>query len=218
MMKHSRQGKVVSTIREYTLILLGSILYAVSTVVFIFPSDLLLGGTSGISVILKAFLPFSPGTILTVINFALILVAFAVLGKNMAVKTLVGSALTTVWIGLFEKMMPLEKALLENTYLSALVGAALIAVASGIMFYVDSSSGGTDIIALIVKKFSRLHIGKALLVTDILIVLLGGVLSGITVLIGSFLGLLVKTLGIDLVIFVIKKMGRGSREGDGNAC
>ena len=73
------------------------------------------------------------------------------------------------------------------------------------MFYVDSSSGGTDIIALIVKKFSGIKIGKALLMTDVLIVLVGGALSGITVLISSSVGLLIKALGIDLVIFLIKK-------------
>ncbi len=73
------------------------------------------------------------------------------------------------------------------------------------MFYVDSSSGGTDIIALIVRKFSRLQIGKALLITDVLIVIIGGVLSSYTILFSSVLGLLIKTLGIDLVIHFIKK-------------
>jgi uncharacterized membrane-anchored protein YitT (DUF2179 family) len=95
--------------------------------------------------------------------------------------------------------------LVSNTCLSTIVGATLIAIASGIMFYVDSSSGGTDIIALIVKKFSNIKIGKALLITDVLIVLVGGVLSGLTIFLSSFLGLLIKTLGIDLVISIISK-------------
>lgn len=191
--------------REYLYILLGSILYAISTVLFIFPNSLLLGGTSGISVILEAFLPFSPGSILMIINFSLIILAFILLGKGMAVKTLVGSVLTTVFIGIFEKIFSFEQALITNYYLSAVIGAVIIAVASGIMFYVDSSSGGTDIIALIIRKFSDMQIGKALLVTDILIVIVGGLLSGIPILISSFLGLLVKTLGIDFVIAQIKK-------------
>ena len=199
---------------EYLLILTGSILYAFSTVVFIFPGGLLLGGTSGISVILTAFLPFSPGIILTVINFLLIVLAFAVLGKGMALKTLLGSVLTTAFIGLLEKALPFEEALIPDPCLSALTGAAVIAVASGIMFFVDSSSGGTDIIALIVKKFSGIRIGKALLITDVLIVLTGGLLSGVPVLISSVLGLLVKTLGIDFVISVIKKLKPDGKEND----
>lgn len=197
--------KIHIPLREFLFILGGSVLYAISTVVFIFPNGLLLGGTSGISVILTAFLPFSPGRILMIINFALIILAFAVLGKGMAVKTLIGSVFTTVFVGLFEKLLPSGQALIPNLYLSALIGAAIIAMASGILFFVDSSSGGTDILALIVKKFSGMQIGKALLITDVLIVLAGGFLSGIPILLSSSLGFLVKTLGIDLVIRFIRK-------------
>ena len=210
--------KTPFSIWQYALILIGSVLYAFSTVVFIFPNDLLLGGTSGISVILTSILPFSPGIILMIINFALIVLAFAILGKGMAIKTLVGSVLTTAFVGLLEKLFTFERALIENPYLSAIVGAVMIAIASGILFFVDSSSGGTDIIALIVKKFSGIQIGKALLITDVLIVLVGGILSDITILTSSFLGLLVKTLGIDLVIWIIKKFIIHKKEEKTGAC
>ena len=126
---------------EYIFILLGSVLYALSTVTFIFPLGLLLGGTSGISVILTSFLPFSPGIILMIINFSLIVLAFLVLGRGMAVKTLVGSVLTTAFVGLFERLIDPTRPLIPNPYISATAGAVIIAVASGIMFYVDSSSG-----------------------------------------------------------------------------
>jgi len=192
--------------KELFLIFTGSVLYAASTVLFIFPHALLLGGTSGISVILNAFLPFSPGTILMVINFTLIVLAFLILGKGMAFKTLIGSTCTTLFIGIFEKLVLLEDFLISNPLLSGLAGAAIIAVASGIMFYIDSSSGGTDIVALIVQKFSSIRIGRALLITDILIVIVGGLLSGLPILAASFLGLIVKTLGIDFVIAQIRKL------------
>lgn len=191
---------------DYLLILIGSILYAVSTVLFIFPHRVLLGGTSGISVILESFLPFSPGTILTAINFLLILLAFILLGRDMAIRTLVGSVLTTLAVGILEKPLTFTQPLIANPYLSAITGACIIAIASGVMFYVRSSSGGTDIIALIVQKFSRFSIGKALLITDVLIVIVGGLLSGITVFAASAIGLLIKTFGIDFVIAQIKKL------------
>ena len=173
------KGKMImkKEISNYCLIVFGSILYAVATVAFIFPHSLLLGGTSGISVILNAYIPFSPGVILVAINCMLIIAAFIILGKEMAVKTFVGSALTTVFVGVFEKNFNGE-AVISNIYISAFVGAALIALASGIMFYVKSSSGGTDIIALIVQKYSNINIGKALLITDFLIVIVGGIVSG----------------------------------------
>lgn len=192
-------------ILNYLFITIGSILYALATVMFIFPHSLLLGGTSGISVILNEYLSFSPGSILVIINFSLLLVAFLVLGKGMAIKTFVGSTFTTLFVGIFEKIFDNGTFFISNIYISAMVGAFVIAIASGIMFYVNSSSGGTDIIALIVRKYSKINIGKALLITDFLIVIAGGVLSGYTILLSSFMGLLIKTFGIDFVIVIIQK-------------
>jgi uncharacterized membrane-anchored protein YitT (DUF2179 family) len=183
----------------------GSFLYALSTLLFIFPHGLLLGGTSGISVILESFLGYSPGKILMVINSFLIVLAFVLLGREMGIKTLVGSVLTTAFIGVLEGWLVFDQALIANGYVSAAVGAAVIAIASGIMFYVDSSSGGTDVIALIVQKYSRIQIGKALLITDILIVIAGGIVSSVAVFASSLLGFLIKTFGIDFVISQIRK-------------
>lgn len=191
--------------KAYLLIFLGSLLYAISTLLFIFPHSLLLGGTSGISIILESFLQYSPGTILMVINSFLIILAFILLGKEMGIKTLVGSVLTTVFIGVLEPLLMFAKPIITNYYLSAAIGASIISIASGIMFYVDSSSGGTDVIALIIKKYSTIKIGKALLIADVMIVILGGILSGTPIFFSSFFGLLIKTLGIDFVIGFIKK-------------
>ena len=201
--------------KEYLLIILGSIFYAISTVLFIFPHSLLLGGTSGISVILNFFLSFSPSNILMVINFSLIIIAFWVLGKGMGLKTLIGSSLTTVFVGFFEKVLGLNEPIIQNPYVSAVIGSVIIAISSGIMFFVRSSSGGTDVIALIIQKFSNIKIGKALLITDVLIVIVGGLLSNWVILISSFLGLLVKTLGIDFVVSQIVKL-KNSNEGKNN--
>ena len=118
------------TLREFILITVGSLLYAVSTNLFIFPSGVIIGGTSGITVILTYVLDFLPGTIITVINIALILLAFLLLGKDMAIKTLVGSVLTTVFIGGLEKPLTLSSPLIGSKLISALVGAAIIAIAS----------------------------------------------------------------------------------------
>lgn len=190
--------------RDILLILLGSILYGISTAFFIFPHALLLGGTSGISVILENFLHISPGSILMIINFSLTIAAFVILGRDMAFKTFIGSVFTTIFIKLFEKLS--SAPVINSALLSTIIGAAVIAIASGVMFYVDSSSGGTDIIALIVRKFSKINIGKALLITDISIVVFGGLYLGRKILIFSVLGLLIKTFGIDFIINTIKKI------------
>ena len=182
--------------RDAVFILLGSLLYGISTHFFIFPQGVLLGGTSGISVILSLVIPVSAGKISTVINLLLILVAFIVLGKGMAVKTFIGSALTTLFIGGFDLAVKLDAPLIDSVFLSSVIGAFLIAVASTMLFKVDSSSGGTDIIALIIGKFSKLNLGIALLISDFVIVLSGIFLYAPDVAAASFIGYFIKTLGI----------------------
>lgn len=109
-------------------------------------------------------------------------------------------------MGIAEKLFDfLGGPIVSSCFMSSLFGAFIIAVASGVMFYVDSSSGGMDIIALIVRKYFKINIGKALLITDFLIVIVGGVLSGYVILLSSFAGLMVKTFGIDYVISSINK-------------
>lgn len=192
-------------IHEYLLILVYSLLYALSTLLFVFPHSLLLGGTSGISVILESVTRLTPGSMLMAINTALIVVAFFLLGKEMGTKTLIGSLATSTFIGLLEPLLTFREAVIPNLFLSAFVGAGLIAIASSGLFYIKSSSGGTDVLALILRKYTGFQTGRALLITDILIVVVGGLLADQTLFLSSLMGLLVKTTGIDVMTSVLQK-------------
>ena len=203
----SKDKNIGKTAGEYALILLGSLLYGIGTVLFIFPSGALLGGTTGIAMILAKYLPLTSGNFSVILNVSLIVIAFILLGKGMAFRTFIGSALTTLFIGIIDGVSVSISPVIANSYFSAFLGAVIIAVASGMMFYVDSSSGGTDILALIVKKYVKINIGLALMITDVLIVIIGGILAAsLNVFLCSLLGFLVKVLGIDAVIFLIKKL------------
>lgn len=195
--------KLKQEIFKYFFIIAGSFLYGVGTSIFIYPHSLLLGGTTGISVILNAFLPFPPEDILSVLNYALLLLALIVLGKAAFLRNVVGAVLTTVSISGFAKLFTNRPPTAESPLVSVIIGAALVALASALMFYVGASSGGTDIIALIVRKYIPIHVGRALLLTDFLIVVIGGILSGPVIGLCSFLGLIIKTTGIDAIIRVI---------------
>ena len=191
--------------KSVLFILLGCIVYSLGTVCFIFPNGLLLGGTSGVSIILTSIWSITPGTMLSIINLTLLVVAFFVLGKGVAVKTLVGSIFTIFFISFLERVFAFEKPLIVNNFHAAIIGAVLVAIASGLIFYVDASSGGTDIIALIVHKYWKINVGRALLITDFFIVVAGGVLSGWIIGLSSLIGLLIKTFGIDFVLSIIQK-------------
>lgn len=194
-------------VRDGVCILLASMLYAIGTVWFIFPHGLFLGGTSGISVILTAFLEATPGILLFIINMALLVLAFALLGRRIAFKTLLGSTATAVFIALVERYLTPAEPLLPSLLLSSVVGSVTLAVAGGLLFFVGSSSGGTDIVALIVQRFSRIrNIGRALFATDVLIVLVGGLLTGVPMLLCSLLGLCIKAFGIDAFVALLSRL------------
>ncbi len=197
------KGNVKQEVFKYLFIITGSFLYGVGTSIFIYPHSLLLGGTTGISVILNAFLPFPPEDILTVLNYALLFLALIVLGKIAFMRNVVGAVLTTISISSIAKIFTDRDPVAGNPLLSVIIGAALVALASALMFYVGASSGGTDIIALIVRKYIPIHVGRALLLTDFLIVVIGGILSGPVIGLCSVLGLIIKTTGIDAIIRLI---------------
>lgn len=189
------------------LIILGSLIYAVATQLFIFSNALFLGGTSGISVILNHFLPgISSGEFLMGINIALMVLAVVLLGKGMAVKTFLGSTFTTVFIGMLDKAFNGTGPMIGNPILSAVIGASIVAAGSALLFSIDSSSGGTDILALIIQKYSDIHIGRALLIADVAIVLIGACISSPMIAIASVVGLLIKTFGIDWIIAAARKI------------
>ena len=187
-------------------ICLGGVIYGFATNYFIFPHDIILGGTSGVAVILSHLLPFSAGKYSVVLNAFLLILGLLILGKEIAGRTLLGSTITTIAIGAFDMFAHSSSPWIENPVLSTIVGSALIAIASGILFYVKSSSGGTDIVALIVQKYSSLHIGRCLFLTDVLIVAIGCIYFEPKVIIASILGFLIKVLGIDFMISRINKM------------
>ena len=198
--------KMKKQISIYAIIAFGSLLYGIGTVLFIFPNEILLGGTSGIALLISRWFSVTPGTVSVIMNLALLVSAFFILGRDMAVKTAVGAGLTAISIGIFEKVFSLDAPILESDFLAAAAGASIIALASAMMFYVDSSSGGTDIIALVVKKYTKINIGTALLISDIAIVIVGGIVMGGWTIISSFEGFLIKVLGIDLIIYIIRKI------------
>lgn len=180
---------------------LGSLIYSVALHYFIFPHNVLLGGTGGVSVLLSRYIPhLSAEDYLVIINTALMAAALVVLGKSMAGKTMLGSLFTTLFVGVLDSTCKGHAPLVENVFVSAVLGAMIVAVGSTILFAVDSSSGGTDIIALIIQKYSRISIGKALLIADILIVVMGILTFHWTVAVASVVGLLIKTFGIDFLI------------------
>jgi uncharacterized membrane-anchored protein YitT (DUF2179 family) len=136
----------------------------------------------------------------TVINVALLILGFAVIGKSFGIRTVYASLLMSGTLQLLEAVCPLEGPLTSQPLVELMFAVGLPAVGSAILFNLDASSGGTDILAMILRKYTALNIGFALLCSDIIITVSACFAFGMETGLFSILGLIVKSLFMDLVL------------------
>ncbi|MDD3242854.1 MAG: YitT family protein [Eubacteriales bacterium] len=188
-------------LKELGIITVGTLMVAIGIYFFKFPNNFSTGGVSGISVILKALIPgISSGTFVLIINAALLVGGFLVFGKNFGLKTVYCSILMSLAVYGLEYLYPMSHPLTDQPFLELVFSVIFPAVGSAILFNAQASTGGTDIVAMIFRRFTNVDIGKALFCTDFLIATLSGVVFGITTGLYSLLGLLAKALVVDEVI------------------
>jgi len=192
-------------VKEWTLLTLSTLLMALGIYCFKFPNNFSTGGVSGLAVILGHYFPsVTPGDFVMVINVLLLLLGFAVFGKGFGFKTAYISLLMSGAIWVMERVMPLSVPMTSQPFLELIFAVALPAVGSAIMFNYDASSGGTDIVAMVLRKFTSLNIGNALLCSDLVITLMACVAFGMETGLFSVLGLVIKSLLVDMVLENIK--------------
>ena len=194
-----------SILRDYGMLTLGTVLTAVGVYFFKFPNNFSTGGVSGISVILGHYVPsITPGAFVFIINQALLILGFAVFGKSFGVRTAYTSLLLSGVTWGLEYLVPMSRPLTTQPLLELIFAVTLPAVGSAILFYMQASSGGTDIVAMILKKHTNLNIGNCLLGTDFIITLAACVAFGMETGLLSVLGLMLKSVIVDMVLENIK--------------
>ena len=190
-----------STVKEWLLITAGIAIMTLGIYFFKFPNHFSTGGVTGISIVLGHYFPgMTPGTFVTVINVALLALGFAVFGRSFGVRTVYASLLMSGLLDLLEAVCPLEAPMTSQPLMELLFAVGLPAVGSAILFNLDASSGGTDIIAMILRKYTSLNIGMALLISDTVITLSACVAFGMETGLFSVLGLVIKALFVDMVM------------------
>ncbi|SHJ47869.1 YitT family protein [Hespellia stercorisuis] len=186
-------------LKEYGILTIGAVVVALSEYLFKFPNHFSFGGVTGIAVILSGMLGGTASTYTFVINLLLMVLGIVVLGKSFGLKTIYVTLLFNVTLELAQYVYPMNGTLTEQPLLELVFSFMILAVVSAIFFNMDASSGGTDVIAMILKKYTSISIGKALLVTDFCIVLLSFYVYGATVGLFSLAGFLAKSFFIDSV-------------------
>lgn len=195
-----QKSKWKQTVSEYLVLTLATALLVAGVYVFKFPNHFSFGGVTGIAVVLGEILPISPATINFLINTGLLVLGFLFLGRETGIKTVYVSLLTSVGLSFLEWAAPMEGPLTSQPVLELIFAIVLPAVSSAILFNIGASGGGTDIIAMILKKYTSVSIGIALFIVDLLIVLASCLVFDVQTGLFSFCGLMAKTLVIDGVI------------------
>ena len=220
--KKPTKKQVLHEIVSYLIMTVGTILVAAGVYFFKAPNHFATGGVSGISIIIAKYVPLNQSTLVMIINAALIIIGFIFLGRGCTVRTIYCSLMYSLENFLFEEFLPLDiipgtvkifdeagtlvACTLTNQPLMELVFAMLLTgIGSAIMFNCKASSGGTDIVALILKKYTKINTGKALLITDAAIAFSTFFIFGVQAGLFSILGLFSKAFIVDGVIENIGK-------------
>jgi uncharacterized membrane-anchored protein YitT (DUF2179 family) len=166
--------KFLSTLKSYAIITLGLILYVLAWVVFIMPHQLVGGGVTGISAVIQYCTGFHVSYSFFIINGILLLIALKILGPAFGVKTVYAMIVTTLLLRFLPMVIPQEFiriiALDNGKLLSVIIGGMLSALGISLTFSQGGSSGGTDIVALMITKYRAISPGKILLILDIFII------------------------------------------------
>ncbi|MDF2608322.1 MAG: hypothetical protein K0S34_2522 [Bacillales bacterium] len=194
MVQH-RGIKIFSNIMEYLYVLIGSTIIAVSFNVFLRPNEIASGGISGLSIITEAVFNWDPAFVQWSINIPLFFVGTLLLGKQFGVKTFIGTIFLPLVIFLTKDL----DAATNEPLLGALFGGIGVGLGLGVVFRGRASTGGTDLIAQILHKYTPISLGVCVALIDGLIVISAATVFTIEQGLYALIGLFVTSKTIDLV-------------------
>ncbi|MGN0997637.1 MAG: YitT family protein [Candidatus Ventricola sp.] len=201
------KARELTTLERYLLMTAGILITSVGTYFFKFPNNFSTGGVSGLSLILGRLIPsevFTPSVFMLIINSLLLVVGFLFLGREFAFSTVYCSMLLSLAMTTWERICPLSAPLTTQPFLELCFAVLLPAFGSAMLFHLGASSGGTDIIAMILRKHTSMNIGTALMVADSLITVAALFCFGVEAGLYSILGLLLKSALVDYVADVFR--------------
>ncbi len=191
----------MATVTDWSLLTLGTLILTVGVYFFKYPNNFAMGGVSGLSVVLARILPFAtPAGIVTVLNVFYLIIGFIFLGRKIGVRTVYCSLLFSLALSVLEVAVPISAPLTDQPTLELCFAVLLPGLGSALVFNREGSTGGSDILALILKKYLKIEVGRALLLADCLVVAVSFFTFNVQTGLYSLLGLLAKAFLVDSVI------------------
>ncbi|RLD89148.1 MAG: YitT family protein [Bacteroidetes bacterium] len=202
-------------ILNYLMIIVGAFILAAGFVFFITPHKIVPGGVYGISIVLHYLLGTPVGAVALAFDVPLTLIAVKILGPRFGAKTVVGFVSTAVFVDGLTYFYGTQPLIADDVLLSSIFGGVFIGVGLGLIFKTKATSGGTDIVAMIISKYTHLPVGRLLILVDSTIVLFGLIVfkdwkipfySLIVIYIaGKILDTILEGVSYDKVLFIISE-------------
>jgi uncharacterized membrane-anchored protein YitT (DUF2179 family) len=190
----------IRLVRNLILILTGCTVMGIGYSLFLIPFHLVPGGLAGVSIIINYFLHSPVGLIIIVLNIPVFLLSYRFLGKKYVLTTMVGLILSSLLIDFFNKVIKLPRGT-ENQLLAAIYGGLLLGLGLGLVFRGDASTGGSDIIGMILNKYSGISVGMGIMATDFIIISASGVVfKNLEAPLYGYIVLFISSRVIDLVL------------------
>ena len=161
-------GKVFERVQDYVIIVFGLFLYAFGVTAFLIPLKIIGGGITGVATVLYFTTGIETGYTYFIINVFLILAAIKILGTSFGVKTIFSMTVMSVMLNVLQSVF--TKPLINDMFLSAILGGILGGAGLGIVFNRGGSTGGTDIIAMIINKYRNVSPGRIIMYCDVIII------------------------------------------------
>ena len=184
-------------LKHFFLLTASTLLMSFGTYFFKFTNNFTFGGITGLAVLVAKTGLMSAGDFNLIASMLLLIAGLIILGKEFAARTAYCSILLSVALSVMERLWPLSKPLTSQPMLELCFAVALPALGSAVLFNIGSSSGGTDIIAMILRKYSSFDIGRALMISDAVITTASFFVFDIETGLYSFLGLAIRSFMID---------------------
>lgn len=193
-----KEGSIMkSKLKNFSLLTISTLIMAVGIYFFKFANNFTFGGITGIAVLVAKFLPISASDFSFVVNILLLIIGWIVLGKSFAEKTAYSTILLSISLSLLERIYSMSHPLTNEPLLELIFAILLPALGSAILFNIGASSGGTDVIAMILKKYTSVDIGKGLMISDLIFTLAGFLVFNVKTGLYSLFGLIMRSALID---------------------
>lgn len=204
-MSGEKREKYVSLGARIFGITMASLLYAVGVGMFLNPNNLAPGGVSGIAIILKKIFPVLPGVgmLILIINIPIMIVGWKKFGPRFIISTSYALVISSLFIDIIPKMIDVDS-VSDNPMLSSIIGGAAFGLAMGLLFRMETTTGGMDIIVKIVRgKYPHLKTGQIYLLLDIVILIASAfAFSNVEVALYAAIAIYVSTLVMDKAIYI----------------